>query len=94
MAVLVRIPGALRQYTDNARTMEVDVAGGSEVSQVLAAMREENPALMRRICDEKGDLRQHVNVFVGTVNIRDGDGLATKVPDGTEVYVLPAVSGG
>lgn len=94
MSVLIRIPGALRQFTDNARTMEVDVPDGSDVSHVLDAMRAGNPALVRRICDERGELRQHVNVFVGTVNIRDAAGLSTTVPDGAEIYVLPAVSGG
>ncbi|MDQ3475033.1 MAG: MoaD/ThiS family protein [Actinomycetota bacterium] len=94
MSVLIRIPGALRQFTDNARTIEVDVPADSDVAQVLAALGAENPALGRRICDEQGAVRQHVNVFVGTVNVRDGDGLATRVPDGAELYVLPAVSGG
>ncbi|MDQ3735124.1 MAG: MoaD/ThiS family protein [Actinomycetota bacterium] len=94
MSVLVRIPGALRQFTDNARTLEVDVPSGSDLAQVLARMEEENPSLVRRICDERGALRQHVNVFVGTANVRDAEGLATTVPDGAEVYVIPAVSGG
>ena len=94
MAVLVRIPGALRQFTDNARTLEVDVPAGSDLAQVLAQMQEENPSLVRRICDERGALRQHVNVFIGTANVRDAEGLATAVPDGAEVYVIPAVSGG
>lgn len=92
--MLVRIPGALRQFADNARTMEVDVPAGSDLAQLLATMRADNPALVRRICDERGDLRQHVNVFVGTANVRDCEGLATQIPDGAEVYVLPAVSGG
>lgn len=94
MSVLVRIPGALRQFTGNARTLEVDVPSGSDLAQVLARMEEENPSLVRRICDERGALRQHVNVFVGTANVRDAEGLATTVPDGAEVYVIPAVSGG
>ncbi|MBA3368093.1 MAG: MoaD/ThiS family protein [Geodermatophilaceae bacterium] len=94
MSVLVRIPGALRQFTDNARTLDIEVGQGCDVAQLLATLEAQNPALVRRICDERGDLRQHVNVFVGTVNIRDGSGLSTTVPDGAEVYVLPAVSGG
>ena len=94
MAVLIRIPGALRQFTDNARTLEVDLPDGSDVAQLLARMGADNPSLVRRICDERGDLRQHVNMFIGTANVRDCDGLATLVPDGVEVYVLPAVSGG
>jgi len=92
--VLVRIPGALRQFTDNARTLEVDLPEGSDVAALLATLGSDNPSLVRRICDERGNLRQHVNVFVGTVNVRDGNGLLTTVPDGAEVYVIPAVSGG
>lgn len=94
MAVLVRIPGALRQFTDNARSLEVELPDGSDVAALLARIGADNPALVRRICDERGALRQHVNVFIGTTNVRDGDGLATAVPDGAEVYLLPAVSGG
>lgn len=94
MSVVVRIPGALRQFTGNARTVEVDVPAGSDVAQVLTTLGELNPALIRRICDERGAVRQHVNVYVGTANVRDDDGLATMVPDGAEVYVIPAVSGG
>lgn len=94
MAVLVRIPGALRQFTENARTLEIDLPPGSDMAALLSTLQAQNPSLVRRICDERGVLRQHVNVFVGTVNVRDEDGLATAVPDGAEVYVLPAVSGG
>lgn len=94
MAVLVRIPGALRQHTGGARTVEVELSPNGDLSALLARLGAENPALFRRICDERGEVRQHVNVFVGTDNVRDRDGLATAVPDGAEVYVLPAVSGG
>ncbi len=94
MPVLVRIPGALRQFTDNARTLEVDVPAGSDLAEVLAVLGAQNPSLVRRICDERGEVRQHVNVYIGTANIRDAEGLATTVPDGAEVYVIPAVSGG
>ena len=94
MAVSVRIPGALRQFTDNARTLELDIRDGTDVAGLLAAIGADNPSLIRRICDERGNLRQHVNVYIGTTNVRDGEGLATAVPDGSEVYLLPAVSGG
>jgi molybdopterin converting factor small subunit len=39
-------------------------------------------------------LRRHVNVFVGDTNVRDGAGLAEPLPDGSEIQVIPAVSGG
>ena len=39
-------------------------------------------------------MRPHVNLFVAETNIRDGGGLAMRVPDGAEIAILPAVSGG
>lgn len=50
--------------------------------------------MARRLRDEAGMLRRHVNVFVGADNIRDLDGADTVVSDGAEVTLLPAVSGG
>ena len=43
---------------------------------------------------EQGTVRPHVNVFVGSENIRDSRGLETPVTEGTEVSIIPAVSGG
>lgn len=44
--------------------------------------------------DEAGQLRRHVNVFVGADNARALDAADTVVPEGAEVSVLPAISGG
>ena len=67
----------------------------------MASMtRDAHPALeaertMReRISDEGGSLRRFVNVYVSGEDIRFLDGLDTKVADGAEVTILPAVSGG
>jgi molybdopterin converting factor small subunit len=49
---------------------------------------------VRRIVDERGELRRFVNVYVGDVDVRDRDGLATTIPDGSTVLVLPSVAGG
>ena len=43
---------------------------------------------------ETGDVRPHVNVFVGTESVRFLDGLATELPDGATLTIVPAVSGG
>ena len=64
------------------------------VAAVLDAVAAAHPAVGRRVRDEAGALRPHVNVFVGPDNFRDLDGVATVVPAGTEVAVLAAVSGG
>jgi molybdopterin converting factor small subunit len=61
---------------------------------VLDLLAAAHPDVERRVRDEQGRLRAHVNVFVGAENIRDLDHLATEVAPGAEVTILPAVSGG
>ena len=61
---------------------------------MLDAVAAAHPAIGRRVRDEAGGLRRHVNVFVGADNARDLDDTDTLVPEGSEVAVLPAVSGG
>lgn len=92
--VSIRLPGALREFAGGRRAVEVVVSAGCDVGAVFDALRDRHPALERRIRDESGRLRRHVNVFVGTENIRDHAMLATPVPAGAEIHVIPAVSGG
>ena len=56
--------------------------------------RASGPALTDRVLTEQGELRRHVNVFVGEESIRFLDGLATRVDDGATIMIVPAVSGG
>lgn len=68
--------------------------GPHDVQAVLDALRTSHPDLERRVRDEQGALRRHVNVFVGSTNVRDLDEQATILADGDEIAILPAVSGG
>jgi sulfur-carrier protein len=79
---------------DGADRLELDLAPPITVGAVLDAVAERHPAIGRRVRDEAGTLRRHVNVFVGADNARDLDGADTVVPDGAEMALLPAVSGG
>ena len=92
MAVTVRLPDSLRTLAGGSSALEIDRA--RSVAEVLDRLALDHPALERRLRDEQGVLRPHVNVFVGTENIRDLDGAATGLRDGAEVTILPAVSGG
>lgn len=92
--VPVRLPGVLRELAAGSGEVRVEVPAGCDVAEVFDAMRREFPALERRIRDERGELRPHVNVFVGDTNVRDLAQQATKVPAGAELQVIPAVSGG
>jgi sulfur-carrier protein len=74
--------------------LHVDLGQGAAISALLDHLAVAYPALERRVRDEQGRLRPHVNVFVGTDNIRDLDQLATPLAAGSKVAILPAVSGG
>ena len=93
--VKVRVPTALRRLAADRATVEVSVGCESVTAgDVLAALRSCYPGVHDAALDERGHVRPHVNVFVGADNIRLADGLATPVPAGAEVWILPAVSGG
>ena len=95
MNVRVRVPTALRELVGGAQSVELDVASETvTVGTVLDALALAHPALERRVRDELGRTRVHVNLFVGADNVRDLDGLATPIASGTDLSIIPAVSGG
>jgi molybdopterin synthase sulfur carrier subunit len=100
LTVAVRVPASLRTFAGGHGVVHVDLGpsgpsgGSADVAALLDHLAVAYPALERRVRDEQGRLRPHVNLFVGTVNIRDLDRLATTLADGSEVVILPAVSGG
>ena len=93
MPITVLIPAYLAAFADGQRSLKID-SSPATVSDALAALCRLHPGLRDRIVDEQGQVRQHINVFVGDESIRFADGLATKVPAGAEILIVPAVSGG
>ena len=93
MAISVVVPHALTPYARGAGTLVVD-APCQTVADALAAVAARWPALTDRVLTEQGELRRHVNVFVGDESIKFIDGLATPVRDGETITIVPAVSGG
>ena len=91
MAVTIRIPTTLRPLTGGQP--EVEVEAGT-VADALSALDAAHPGFSERILDEGGSLRRFVNVFVSDDDVRFLDGLATVVPDGDTVAIVPAVAGG
>ena len=91
---MLRVPTPLREFVAGASSVMVEVADGAPISAVLDALAVDHPALERRVRDELGRARPHVNLFVGPDNVRDLDGLATPVDGTQEVTILPAISGG
>jgi sulfur-carrier protein len=91
--VVFHLPGALAPFA-GGRSRVVVEGPGQDVGSALRALAMLHPGLCDRVLDERGAVRLHVNVFVGPDNVRDTGGLATPLPPGAEVFILPSVSGG
>lgn len=91
----VRLASVLRTHAGGASTVELDLDPPATVEAAIEALAAAHPAIGRRVRDEAGAVRRHVNIFVGADNARDLEqGLATQLSDGAEISVLPAISGG
>lgn len=93
MPVTLHIPGALREFAAGQSTVRLEQSPAT-VAEALALLWTLYPGLRDRIANEQGQVRQHINVFVGDENVRYTGGLATSVSPGSEISIVPAVSGG
>jgi molybdopterin synthase sulfur carrier subunit len=86
-----RIPGPLRRLSNGEITVEV---GGADLGSAIVALDERYPGFKDRLLDDKGDLRQFVNVYLNDEDVRLGSGLNAKVEKDDEISIVPAVAGG
>jgi len=92
MAITVHLSGHLKAFSNGE--LEVAVDGDlANVSEVLDALWKRHPALRDRILDEQGVIRTHVNVFLGSSDVKRREGLNTRI-DAGELHIFNAVSGG
>ena len=91
MAVTVRIPTPLRRLTDGKDRVDAE---GDRLTAVIDSLDAQFPGFKERLCDENGDIRHFVNIYVNTEDIRRLDGLNTATKSGDEVSIVPAVAGG
>ncbi len=83
----VRVHGPLKRLADGRAVHELD---GATVGELLQALERAHPALVGWVLDERGAIREHINVFVN--GERGGSETAVGAADSLEV--LPAISGG
>jgi len=84
---LVRLRAPLSELAGGRRELELD---GSTVGEVLQALEREHPDVKGWILDERGLIREHINVFVNKEYGRE----ETAVGAQDRLHVLPAISGG
>ena len=61
---------------------------------MIEGLEREFPGIKDRLCDETGELRRFVNVYVNGEDVRFQQGLATPLTGDDEVSIVPAVAGG
>ncbi len=93
MPVTFHIPGALREFTNGRSRVEIEVAPKT-VSEALSALWTLYPGVRDRVANEQGQVREHINIFIGDENVRYTGGLASPVPADSEISIVSAVSGG
>ena len=93
MPVTFRIPGPLRNLAGDRDEVRISAAPNS-LSEALAMLWTEVPAVRDRVLTERGEVRPHINIFVDGESIRDAGGLGARVRDDSEIFILPALSGG
>ena len=91
MSVKVKIPTPLRRLTKDQDVVQGD---GSCLAECITILESSYPGLKERLCDEQGDLRRFVNVYINGEDVRFLSGLQTPLKQGDEVSIVPAVAGG
>ncbi len=92
MSVIVHLSGHLKPFTGGA--VEVSLSGDfATVGDALDSLWRQHAALRDRVLNEQGEIRQHVNIFVGDNDVKRLNGIATPIRS-NEIHIFNAVSGG
>jgi len=91
MASKVRIPTPLRKLTNNEELVEVN---GATIGDAINELQTRFPGIKERLLDETGAVRRFVNVYVNEEDIRFLQNQQTKLKDGDEISIIPAIAGG
>jgi molybdopterin synthase sulfur carrier subunit len=89
--IKVRIPTPLRPLTKGQGEVETNAAS---VLDMIEALNTAHPGIKDRLCDDTGELRRFVNIYVNEEDIRFLKGKETSLKDGDEVSIVPAIAGG
>jgi len=91
MTVTVRIPTPLRKLTAGADEVSIEA---TNIGDMIDNLEAAHAGLKERLCDEKGEIRRFVNVYLNDEDVRFLKGRDTELKDGDEVSIVPAIAGG
>jgi molybdopterin synthase sulfur carrier subunit len=91
MAVTVYIPTPFRRATGNRDRVQLEAGDVAELLDRLETTYGDLHGLVR---NDQGEVHAHVNIYVNSEAIEDRQGLGTRLSDGDEVAIIPALAGG
>ena len=93
MPVIFHIPAALLEFTGGRTPVKIE-GSPATLADALSALWTLHPGLRDRIATEQGHVREHINLFIGNESVRYTGGLASPIPPGAQISIVPAISGG
>jgi molybdopterin synthase sulfur carrier subunit len=87
----VRIPTPLRKLTSDKDEVNISAAN---IGQLIDEMENQYPGIKSRLCDESGNVRRFINLYVNNEDIRFLKGKETALNEGDIVSIIPAIAGG
>ncbi|MGH2620277.1 MAG: ubiquitin-like small modifier protein 1 [Anaerolineales bacterium] len=87
----IRVPAALRGYTDGQIEVQSEAA---TVGGALQELAKRYPGLAPHLFGDEGQLRPYVNLFVNDQDVRALAGVHTPLTEDDQLMILPSVAGG
>lgn len=87
----VFIPTPLQPWVGGHARIAVE---GETIGEVFERLLEDHGTLRRLMLDERGALRRHVNVYVGTEHVRDPVHAKLRLEGNCEIRIVPSMAGG
>jgi len=91
--VTVYIPEPLREFSEGRSKVEIEESPAT-LAGALSALWILFPGLRYRIATEQGEIRQHINIFLGDKDVRFTGGLSSPISAGAEISIVPSITGG
>jgi len=89
----VKLTRHLYEFFPELEQREI-VVDAEDVSEVVRELETIAPGIAFYICDERGRLRTHVNVFIEDEMILDRHRLSDRLEPHSHVLIVQALSGG
>ena len=87
----ILIPEQLKKVVGGQKVLTLELTSISDFIEQFSSLY---PQAKERLINERGEFNRFVNVYVNGEDIRFLSGKDTKIEDGDEISIIPAIAGG